>query len=105
MLSFCKETKEKITISLYVQPKAQKTELVGVHNHLLKIKVAALPAENEANKEVIHFFSKFLGIPKSNLRIIVGEHSREKVLEAIGITSVEFTRLLLKSHILQLGIG
>ena len=41
----------------------------------------AKPVKGEANLEIIKQISKHFGIPKSNVRIISGEKSRDKIVE------------------------
>lgn len=105
MVSFCNESKGKLTIDLHVQPKARKTEIIGVHGETLKIKVAAPPVDGEANEEIIRFFAKFLGVPKNQIQIRVGGKSRKKVVEVSGVTTAEFTSLLIQHKLLSIQLG
>ena len=54
----------------------------------------APPVENAANRAVIEFFSELLGISKSNLKILAGNKSREKVLQIKGLSIVDFMNLI-----------
>ncbi|MGV8073178.1 MAG: DUF167 domain-containing protein [Syntrophobacteraceae bacterium] len=65
-------------LDVYVQPRAGKTELAGIHEGKLKIRLSAPPVEGEANKECIRFLSKLIGMPKSAIEIIQGHKSRHK---------------------------
>lgn len=73
-----KETEEGVIISLYIQPNASKTEIIGEHNGALKVKIKAPPVEGKANDEVMRFLSKALGISKSQVELLKGDRSREK---------------------------
>lgn len=77
--------KEGVTISLYVQPNAPKSEIIGEHNNSLKIKIKAPPVEGKANDAIIEFFSEILEIPKSRLEILRGDQSRNKLLLVRGL--------------------
>ncbi|MBC7196407.1 MAG: YggU family protein [Deferribacterales bacterium] len=69
-------------IKLHVQPSAKKTECVGFYNDdILKIKLCAPPVDGAANKELIKFISKKLNLKKSAVNILVGEHSRDKLIQ------------------------
>ena len=46
----------------------------------LKIRIKAPPEKGKANCELIKFLAKELKMPKSAVRIIKGEKSREKVV-------------------------
>lgn len=61
-----------------MQPRASKTELAGVHEGCLKIRLAAPPVEGKANKECIRFLSKLFSLPKSSIVILQGQKSRHK---------------------------
>lgn len=72
-------------ITFHVQPCAKKSGYVGLHGANLKIKLAALPKDGEANAELINFLSKKLGIAKSQIKIIAGQTSKIKIVEIPSI--------------------
>jgi len=84
-----KQTDEGVEISLYIQPKASKTELIGEHNGLLKIKIKAPPVEGQANTEVIEFLSEILQIPKRQIEFLKGDKSREKKVLVRGLNCLQ----------------
>jgi uncharacterized protein (TIGR00251 family) len=69
------------TLTLHVQPNARRSEVVGLHGEALKLRVAAPPAENRANAELIRFLSETLGVPKTAIIIRHGGSGRRKVVE------------------------
>ncbi len=73
------------TISFLVQPRASKTEVVGWHGGAIKIRIKAPPVDGAANKELIRYLSKTLGIPKSSISIATGQSSRRKQVRFEGI--------------------
>ncbi|UOD34971.1 YggU family protein [Deferribacteraceae bacterium V6Fe1] len=69
-------------IKLHIQPSAKKTECVGFYDSdIIKIKLSAPPVDGAANKELIKFISKKLNLKKSAVNILMGEHSRDKLIE------------------------
>ena len=88
------ETGGGLTVRLHVLPRAKRGELAGLHNGALKVKVMAPPVENAANRAVIDLFSELLGISKSNLKILAGNKSREKLLQIQGLSMVDFMNLI-----------
>jgi uncharacterized protein (TIGR00251 family) len=76
-----RETGFGLEVRLHVLPRAKRSEIVGLHNGALKLKVTAPPVDDAANRAVIEFFSILLGIPKSSLRILAGTKSRDKILQ------------------------
>jgi uncharacterized protein (TIGR00251 family) len=73
-------TKTGLDLRIHVQPKASKTEFVGLHGDRLKVRVSAKPVEGAANKALVKFVAMTAGVAKSNIQIIRGESSREKDL-------------------------
>ena len=61
-------------------PGASKTEIAGVKDNRLRIRIVAAPEDGKANAELLAFLSKALGCPKRDLRLISGEKSRLKVV-------------------------
>ena len=76
---------ENIILKVYLQPKSSKNEIVGPYRDGVKIKITAPPIEGKANKSLIQFLSKELGIPSSQVEIIKGQRAREKTLSISGI--------------------
>jgi uncharacterized protein (TIGR00251 family) len=79
-----------LVIRLHVQPRAKRNEIVGLHDGALKIRVTAPPVDDAANRAIIEFFSRLLGISRSNLQILAGEKSRDKTLQVCGMSCAEF---------------
>jgi len=77
-MQFIQETPEGIVFRIFLQPRASKDEIIGLHGDQLKIKVAAPPVEGEANKRCIKFLAKQLSVPRSTLQILSGHNSRNK---------------------------
>jgi Uncharacterized conserved protein len=51
----------------------------------LSVRIAAPPSDGAANAALLAFLAKRLGRPKSALRILSGETSRLKIIEADGL--------------------
>jgi len=71
---------DKILLEIKAVPGASKTELAGVKDGRLRIRLAAAPEGGKANAELLSFLSKTLDCPKRDLRIVSGEKSRIKVV-------------------------
>ena len=78
------EKNNAILMSVYIVPRASKSEIVGIYNDCVKIKLNAQPKDNEANKELIYFLSKSLKTPRSKIEIISGHKQRNKVVSLIN---------------------
>lgn len=76
-----------------VQPRASRTELAGLHGGVLKVRVAAPPVDDAANRALIEFLAECLGVARRAVRIVGGETSRTKVIEVDGITPEQVASL------------
>ena len=73
-------------IKVYVQPRAARSEVVGMHGDAIKIRLAAPPVDGAANDELIRFVAKSLGVPQRNVALVGGQTSRTKTIEIEGIS-------------------
>ena len=80
MKKFYTETPNGIVLAVKVIPNAGKSEVVSVKEGELSLRIAGLPEDGRANKELIRFLSKTLKISKSRISILSGEKSRHKKL-------------------------
>jgi uncharacterized protein (TIGR00251 family) len=81
-------------INIYVQPRASKTVVAGMHDGCIKIRLAAPPVDGAANSALVEFVAKELGIAKSRVRITAGLTSRRKTVEVDGVTAEELAGTL-----------
>ncbi len=88
------ETDNGIILPVRIQPRASKDEIVGEYNGALKIKLTSPPVEGEANRRCIEFLSKRFKIAKSNLEIIKGEKSKDKLIKIIGLKRADVLKIL-----------
>jgi uncharacterized protein YggU (UPF0235/DUF167 family) len=58
-----------------------------MHDGVIKVRIAAPPVENAANRALINFIALQLGIAKRCVRVVSGGASRRKVLEIDGVTA------------------
>ena len=84
------ETAKGLEVRIQAQPRARLTELAGAHNGALKVKVAAPPVDDAANRAIVDFFSGILHVPKSSVRIVAGLKSRNKTLLIEGVSAESF---------------
>lgn len=83
-----------VRITVYVQPRAKRTEIAGRHGTDLKIRVAAPPVDQSANEALIAFVAGRLGLRRPDVRLVAGAASRRKMLEINGMTAEQIDRLL-----------
>ena len=73
-------TDDSIHIDIKAITGASKTELAGIKDSRLRLRIAAAPEDGKANAELIAFLAKTLGCPKRDIRLISGEKSRLKII-------------------------
>jgi uncharacterized protein (TIGR00251 family) len=83
-----------LLVKIKVQPKASANAIVGEHGGALKIKVTAAPENGKANRAVVDFVAKRLGLRRSDVSVASGEHSRDKLLAVRGLNREELLSLL-----------
>jgi uncharacterized protein (TIGR00251 family) len=81
-------------LSLRIQPRASKNEAVRMENGGLKIRLTAPPVEGAANEALIRFLAEMLSVAKSQIEIVSGHASREKIVRIHGVTEDDATRVL-----------
>ncbi len=77
MTAVCQEGPD-IVLRLYIQPKASRDNIVGIHGDELKIAITAPPVDGKANAHLIKFLSKQFKVAKSSIDIEKGELGRHK---------------------------
>ena len=68
-----------IILVIKVVPNSSKNALMNTETGL-RLKITAPPVDNKANKFVIEFLSKRFKVPKTSIKIIRGDTSREKTI-------------------------
>ena len=66
------------SICVKVQPGAKKSEVAGMAEENIRIRLSAPAVENKANKALIEFIAKKLGLRLSKVRLISGDKGRQK---------------------------
>lgn len=89
-----RKTARGCKLTLFIQPKASKNEIIGPHNGALKIKITAPPVDGKANAALIEFLSDVLDVPKRNIEILKGETGRNKSVEILEISEEDLRRKL-----------
>ena len=89
------EIKEaSVIFKVHLQPRASRDGIDGLLGDALKVKVTAPPVEGRANKAVKKLLAGRLGLSPSQVEIIAGERSREKLLRISGISRAEMEKAL-----------
>jgi len=76
-----------VSLSLYIQPKAARNEVIGLHDGALKLAITAPPIDGKANAAVAAFLAETLGVAKRDVTLVRGESSRRKQFAVRGLSA------------------
>ncbi|MDM5176711.1 DUF167 domain-containing protein [Massilia sp. DJPM01] len=96
--AWCSALPGALRLAVQITPNAKKTEVIGVLDDALKLKLQAQPIEGKANEALIKYLSGELGVPKSALTITHGLTNKRKLVEVVSatLTPEQVARILLK---------
>jgi uncharacterized protein (TIGR00251 family) len=77
-----------------VTPGARRSELAGVADGRLRVRLAAPPVEGRANDALVRYVADLVGVRRNDVRVVAGGHSRRKLLHLTGVTLSEARRRL-----------
>ena len=81
-------------ISVRVVPSSSRNRIVGWYGKQIKIKVQAPPEGGKANKAVLALMSREFGFKRSDIEIVSGKKSMDKVVEVTAISEEELATAL-----------
>jgi uncharacterized protein len=81
-------------VSVRVQARAGRDEIVGVRAGVVVARVSAPPVDGRANRALCRLIARRVGVAASQVTIVRGERSREKLLRVDGIDSGSLQALL-----------
>ena len=72
-----------------VIPRAGRSEIAGLRDGTILVRLAAPPVEGAANVELIDLLARTLRIPKRDVTILGGERSRTKRVRVAGMSRAQ----------------
>ncbi len=80
-----------VLLRVRVQPKASRNAVVEACPAFYRVALSAPPVDGEANKALVEFLAKTLGVKKRQISIQSGAQSRLKTLqiESAGIEAIQ----------------
>lgn len=79
----------RLLLEVYAAPRASRSLLAGVHDGRLKVRLAAPPVDGAANRELVRFLARVLGLPRSAVTLAKGASSRRKTVAVVGLGAAE----------------
>jgi len=82
-----------VRVSVHVQPRATRSEIIGLHGAALKVRLQAPPVDGAANEALATLLAERLGVPRRAVRVVAGAASRAKTVEVDGTTEAAVREL------------
>jgi uncharacterized protein (TIGR00251 family) len=93
---WCCAVEGGIRLAVQILPNAKKTEVSGLFDDALKIRLQAQPIDGKANEALVRYLAKLLDVPKSAVFLTHGHTGRRKIIEVcVSHLTVEMVRELL----------
>ena len=86
-----------VVVDVRVIPRAARSQIAGMRDDALLVRLNAPPVDGAANEELIRVLAAVLGIPRRNVEIVSGHRSRTKRVRIAGVTSAEIAEKLCAS--------
>jgi uncharacterized protein (TIGR00251 family) len=83
-----------IFLKIHLLPRAPRDEICGLYGDAIKVKVTAPPLEGRANIALQRFIAEKLNLPSSQVEIMAGKRSRQKILRISGISRAAVEKAL-----------
>jgi len=78
--------KKGAALAVRVTPRASRNEIAELlDDGTIKVRIAAQPADDEANAALLNFLAEVLGVPKSRLDIVAGLAGRDKLVSVVDM--------------------
>lgn len=73
-------------LAVRVTPRASRNEIVEMlEDGTIRVRIAAPPADDEANTALLEFLAEILGVAKSRLDIVAGKTGRDKLISVLDM--------------------
>lgn len=69
-----------VTVDIHVMPNAPQTQITGLHDGALRVRLKAPPVDGKANLALQAWLASVLGLPRASIELIRGETARRKQL-------------------------
>ena len=83
-----------MSLAVWVTPGAPRSEVAGVADGRLRLRLAAPAREGKANAELVRLVARTLGVPRRHVDLATDATGRRKLLRVHGVTLEEARRRL-----------
>jgi uncharacterized protein (TIGR00251 family) len=85
---------KSLSLNVYVQSRASRNRLAGMHGKAVKLCITAPPVDDKANTAVLAYLAKLFGLPKAALQIKTGRQARNKQIIITKISMAQARQAL-----------
>ncbi|QNQ21862.1 YggU family protein [Kosakonia sp. SMBL-WEM22] len=82
-MSAVESSQDGLVLRLYIQPKASRDAIIGLHGDKVKVAITAPPVDGQANAHLVKFLAKQFRVAKSQVLIEKGELGRHKQIKIV----------------------
>ena len=75
---------ESLLLSVRVQPRAKRDELIGPQDGHLRVRITAPPVDGKANDHLRRFLATEFGVPQSQVELVAGAQARLKRIRILA---------------------
>ena len=69
-----------VIVDVHVMPNARTTQVYGLHDGALRVRLHAPPVDGKANQELLAWLARELKVPRASIELIRGDSTRRKQL-------------------------
>ncbi len=73
-----------LVLRLYIQPKASRDTIIGLHGDEVKVAITAPPVDGQANAHLVKYLAKQFRVAKSQVLLEKGELGRHKQVKILN---------------------
>ena len=88
------EAAAKVRLTIKAKPRARRSCIVAATGLVFEARLAAPPVEGAANAELLRLLGEVLELRQSALKLVVGQASKHKVVEVLGLSATTVTERL-----------
>ena len=86
-----------LLFNIKVVPRSSKTQVAGIYNGMLKVRLSAVPEKGKANQALVNFLSEILNVPKANIAITAGLTAKVKQIAVKNVTQQDIDDIVSQS--------
>ncbi len=89
-----REVEGGVVFTVKIVPGSSRTSVSGLFDGMVKIKVSAPPEKGKANRCLVEFLAKQVGVKKNAVSIVSGETNPVKQVRVFGVSAEALSQKL-----------